>query len=232
MYNENHNASPINPLPPAVILISLALALPELAFQAGAQGWVGGPGAVGWRLEAITSYGFFDTVFNWMLQTGRMPPEHMLRFVSYTFVNFGFYQAAFAIVLILTVGKMVAETFSQLTFLTIFFASTIIGALAYALFLTTNVPLVGAYPAAYGLIGAMSFILWIKAKIEGSNPYRAFSLIGFLIGIQIFGRLVFGGGNEWVADIAGFLTGFVLSVIMAPGGAERMLAILVQMRRR
>ncbi len=232
MIEQDHNAAPINPLPPAVILVALALIIPEIILQAGARGLIGGVGAVGWRIDAITSYGFFDTVFNWMLETGRLPPEHLLRFLSYDFVFLGFSHAIFAVVLVLAVGKIVAEAFSQLTFLVIFFASTIIGALAYGVFLKTNVPLVGAYPAAYGLIGAMSFMLWLKARVEGTNPMRAFSLIGFLIGIQIFARLIFGGGNDWVADIAGFLTGFLLSFFLAPGGPERMLAILAQVRRR
>jgi len=232
MYNDDHNAPPVNPLPPVVILTALALVIPELIFQAGAHGWIGGPGAVSWRINAITTYGFFDTVFNWMFENGRFPIEHLIRFMTYPLVNGGFSSAVFAVVLVLAIGKMVAETFSQLTFVIIFVASTVVGALAYGTFLNTNIPLLGAYPAAYGLIGAFTFMLFVKARIEGQSGIQAFSLIGFLLGLQIFFTMVFGGGPDWVADLAGFVTGFGLSFFLAPGGPERMLQALARVRRR
>ncbi len=232
MYHDNLNAPPVNPLPPAVVVVTLALAAPELILQAADRGFLGGPAGIGWRLDAITSYGFFDAIFDWMLQTGQFPAEHLLRFVSYAFVHGGLGHAAFAIVLTLAIGKMVAEAFSQTAFLVIFFASTVVGALAYGVLANSNQPLIGAYPPAYGLIGGMSFILWVKARVEGTNPWRAFSLIAFLLGIQIFFKLVFGGGDDWVADLAGFVTGFVLSAFLAPGGAGRVIALLERVRRR
>jgi len=167
-----------------------------------------------------------------VLRGGQFPAEHLLRFVSYAFVHGGLGHAAFAIVLTLAIGKMVAEAFSQTAFLVIFFASTVVGALAYGVLANSNQPLIGAYPPAYGLIGGMSFILWVKARVEGTNPWRAFSLIAFLLGIQIFFKLVFGGGDDWVADLAGFVTGFVLSAFLAPGGAGRVIALLERVRRR
>ncbi len=232
MYHDNLNAPPVNPLPPAVVVVTLALAAPELILQAADRGFLGGPAGIGWRVDAITSYGFFDAIFDWMLQTGQFPAEHLLRFVSYAFVHGGLGHAAFAIVLTLAIGKMVAEAFSQIAFLTIFFASTIVGALAYGVFLHSNQPLIGAYPPAYGLIGGMSYILWVRARIEGTSQWRAFSLIAFLLGIQVFFGLVFGGGNEWVADLAGFATGFALSIFLAPGGAGRLMEALERVRRR
>jgi len=232
MYSQDHDASPINPMPPAVTVLAIALAVPELIFQAGEYGMVGGASAVGWRINAITSYGFFDTVFNWMLATGRLPGEHLIRFITYAFVNAGLSSAIFAIVLVLAIGKMVAESFSQATFLIICAASTLVGALAYGVVLDSTVPLLGAYPAAYGLIGAFTLVLFIKARAEGGTGLRAFSLIGLLLALQLFFGLVFGSGGIWVADLAGFLTGFGLSFVLAPGGMERARAAMERMRRR
>jgi len=232
MYSDDHNASPVNPLPAMVVVFSLALAGVELYLQAAEHGYIGGRMAVGARLNAVTSYGFFDSVFSWMVETHRAPFEHAIRFISYAFVHANFTQASFAVVMLLAIGKMVAEAFSNLGFVIIFVLSTVFGALAYGVFLDTNIPLIGAFPAVYGMIGGLTFMLWTRARVSGESQLKAFSLILFLMGIQIVFKFVFGGGDEWVADVAGFLTGFVLSFVLAPDGGSRITGLLEKLRTR
>lgn len=232
MYQEDHNAPPINPLPPVVVVVSLAIIAVELLFQAAENGFIGGAQGIGWRLEAVAQFAFFDTVFSWMIETGRFPVEHLIRFVTYNFIHGDFMHAAFAVVMLLAIGKMVAEVFSQITFLVIFFASSFVGAVVYAVVLDTKIPLIGSFSAVYGMIGALTFMLWVRAKVQGSNQFRAFSLILVLMGLQLFFKLVFGGGNDWIADIAGFLTGFALSIVLAPDGSEGIVSWLDRIRRR
>lgn len=50
-----------------------------------------------------------------------------------------------------------------------------------------------------------------------------------LLGIQLLFGLFFGGGYEWVADLAGFATGFLLSFAVSPGGWAR---VKEKLRRR
>ncbi|WP_212525029.1 rhomboid family intramembrane serine protease [Actibacterium sp. MT2.3-13A] len=223
------DAPPLNPLPPVVWLLALPIAAVELMFYAGAHRLVGGAGAVGWRLSAMQDYAFSGEILDWMLATGRFPPEHLLRFVAYPFVHANFTHALFVVVFILALGKMVGEVFRAWAVLAVFFASAIVGAAAYGLLLDDPVPLVGGYPGVYGLIGAFTFLLWVNLGAVGANQYRAFSLIGFLLGIQLLFRLLFGGSNDWVADIAGFATGFVLSFVVSPGGWGLLVA---RLRRR
>lgn len=229
MHNDDLNASPFNAIPVIVWIFSLAILGIELIFQGAERGLIGGPGSIGWRLEAITTFGFFDSVLGWMIETRRLPAEHLWRFVSYLFIHGSFTHAAFAVVMALAIGKMVAEAFSSLGFVLIVVISSISGALAYGLLLDETQPLFGAFPAVYGLIGALTYMLWIRAKTEGTNQLSAFSLIAFLLGIQLVFKFLFGGGNDWVADIAGFLAGFALSLVLAPGGA---VAVLNRIRRR
>lgn len=232
MYSDDHNAAPFNPIPPVVWVFVLAIAGVELVLQAADNGYVGGPAGVGWRIEAITRFAFFDRAFAWMIESGRYPFEHMQRFVTYAFIHGNFTHAIFAVVMLLAIGKMVAEVFSPFAFVAIFAASTIVGALAYGVILDTRIQLLGAFPAVYGMIGAFTFMLWVRAKYEGEGQARAFSLIAFLMGLQLFFKLVFGGGNDWVADIAGFVTGFGLSFVLAPGGVGRIAEMVNQIRRR
>ena len=51
-----HQESPFNSIPPVVIVLGLAIFGIELVFQAGARGFAGGPGGVGWRLEAVRQF--------------------------------------------------------------------------------------------------------------------------------------------------------------------------------
>ena len=232
MYSDDHNASPVNPLPPVVVLFSLIIAGVELAMQALERGFARQVFGLRSRLEFLNEFAFYDPVVSWMLENGTYPADQLMRFVTYPFIHYNFGHALFAIVLVLAIGKMVGEAFSQTAFVIVFFASTLVGSLVYAALLDTKIPLVGAYPAAYGLIGALTFALWVRAKIEGTNPARAFSLIAFLMGIQLFFKLVFGGGNDWVADLAGFVTGFALSFVLAPDGGARMVQLLNLIRKR
>ena len=54
--------------------------------------------------------------------------------------------------------------------------------------------------------------------MDGSQQWRAFQLIGFLMGIQLVFGVFLTTGLDWIADLAGFAFGFVLSVIVVPGG--------------
>lgn len=224
--DHDPDAPPLNPLPPVVWLLVLPIVGIELFLSAGQHGLIGGPAAVGWRTAAIEDYGFFNLLFDRMIATGDHGTGMLLRFVSYAFVSYSATQTIFVVVFILALGKMVAEVFSSWAVLVVFFGSAILGAAVYGLALDDPHPLVGGYPAVYGLIGAFTFILWVRLAATGGNQSRAFMLIGFLLGIQLLFRLLFGGSNDWVADIAGFATGFALSFVVSPGGWARVRARL------
>ena len=147
-----------------------------------------------------------------------------MRLVTYPFVHVNFTHALFVVVILLAMGKMVGEVFRWWAVLVVFFAAAIVGALAYTRCPALQAPLIGGYPPVYGLIGAFTFLLWVNLAAVGANKYRAFTLIGFLLGIQLLFGLVFGGGWDWVADLAGFATGFLLSFVVSPGGWARVRA--------
>ena len=218
----------VNPLPPVVVALFLILIGIEIVFQLGTRGLAGGPDAVGWRLAAVQKYAFSGDIAKWMWETGRWPAEHMIRFVSYLFIHGSFTQTLFAGVMLLAMGKMVAEVFGAVPMLIVYFLSGIVGATALSIFSASSVPLIGAFPGIYGLIGAFTYLLWRKLSLVGANQARAFTLIGFLMGIQLIFGLFFGAQNDWIADLSGFATGFGLSFILTPGGGARLLSRLRQ----
>lgn len=222
------NEAPINPLPPVVWALVVPMAMAELMFNMGANGLIGGPGAVGWRIAAIQDFAFSAEALRWMVETGRYPVDLLWRFVTYPFVHAQLSQAVFAIVFILALGKMVGEVFRAWAVLVVFFGSSIFGAIMYTLLAPDPIALIGAFPGAYGLIGAYSFLLWVTLGARGLNQASAFTLIGFLMGLQLLFGALFGSSPDWVAELFGFVAGFGLSFVVSPGGWSRLMA---KMRR-
>lgn len=227
--SEHYDESPVNPLPPIVVALAILIFGIELIFQMGARGFIGGPEAIGWRVSAIQTYSFSDTIFEWMIETQRWTAGNLIRFFTYPFIHYSFTHMIMVLVFLLALGKMVGEVFGTIAVLLVFFMSAAVGALAYSVFLNEPAPLVGGYPAVYGLIGSYTFMLWVSMTGTGNTQYRAFTLIGFLLGIQLLFGLVFGGNKDWLADIFGFLTGFSMSFLLVPGALTR---IKERVRRR
>ncbi len=221
--------SPFNTVPAVVVALTVIIIGIEAAFSLGARGIVGGPTAIGWRLDALQSYAFSPDILWWMADTGRWPFEHMMRFVSYLFVHMSFTHALFVCVFLLALGKMVAEVFGELAMLLVFLISGIAGASIYAFVAPEQMPLIGGFPAVYGLIGAFTFVRWIALGAVGAQQARAFSLIGMLMGVQLVFGLLFGSRPDWIADLAGFAVGFGVSFFLVPGGWRR---ILEKIRRQ
>ena len=221
--NTDPNANPVNPLPPVVLALFLIILGIESVLVLGAEGLVGGPQAVGWRLEIIQKYAFSGPVFDWMVENRRWPVEHLIRFVTYPFISTGFTHALFVGVILLAMGKVVGEAFGSISTLLIFVFSGAIGALAYAVLLNDPMPLIGGFPSVYGLIGGFTYLLWRRLSSVGARQERAFTLIAFLMAFQLLFGLLFGSQNDWVADLAGFGTGFSLSFVLAPGSWAKFL---------
>lgn len=226
--HHDPDPAPFNPLPPVVVALALVIFAVEVILEAGNRGFVGGAAAVGWRLDAIQSYGFFAPVLEIMAERGEWPLEQVARFVTYPFVHWSFLHMIMVLVFLLALGNLVGRVFGPLAVLAIFFGSAIVGALVYTVVTGSNEPLIGGYPSAYGMIGAYTFILWVSLGQQGAPQSGAFTLIALLMGIQLLFGLLFGSRPDWVADLGGFGAGFLMSFVVSPGGWARVVAKLRQ----
>ena len=225
---EGYDAPPLNPIPGVVWLILLPIVAMELVVSAGTLGLAGGATGVGWRQEALQRFALSPEMLDQMIGTGRWTWDYLMRFISYGFVHGSFTHALLAAVFILAMGKFVAEIFSPWSVLAVFFIPLALGGVAYSLIPGVKMALFGAFPGAYGLIGAFTFIIWARLGATHVNRARAFTLVGFLLGVQILLALLFGGTPEWVADLVGFATGFGLSFLVGPGGPAHLLRAIRQ----
>ena len=225
---EGYDAPPLNPIPGVVWLILLPIVAMELVVSAGTLGLAGGATGVGWRQEALQRFALSPEMLDQMIGTGRWTWDYLMRFISYGFVHGSFTHALLATVFILAMGKFVAEIFSPWSVLAVFFIPLALGGVAYSLIPGVKMALFGAYPGAYGLIGAFTFIIWARLGAENANRARAFTLIAFLLGIQLLFGVLFGGSPDWVADLVGFSAGFGLSFLVGPGGPAHLLRAIRQ----
>lgn len=216
---------PLNPLPPIVWVLALPIVAMEVVLALGSAGLAGGPEAIGWRLQALERFAFSPRILVWMWETGRWPPDQAIRILAYPFVHGSLMHAVFVLVFLLALGKMTGEVFRWWGVLLVFFGAAATGALVYTA-VGVQAPLIGGYPAVYGLIGGFTFLMWLRLAAAGANRLRAFSLIGLLLSVQLVFSLLFGGGQEWIADVAGFAAGFLLSFLAVPGGVGKVIALL------
>jgi len=226
---DGYDTSPFNPVPAVVWLLVLPIAAMELVLSAGEGGLAGGAMGVGWRQDAFQRFALAPAMLRQMIDTGQWNPDFLMRFLTYGFVHLSPVQALFGGIFTLALGKFVAEVFRPWAVLAVFFGAQIVAGVVYSLVPYTQFALVGAYPAAYGLIGAFTFILSARLGAVNANRARAFGMIGFLIGIQLVFALIYGGTWDLAAKIVGFATGFVMSFVVAPGGPAYLLA---RMRQR
>lgn len=215
--------SPFNAVAPIVVALAAFVALIELAFSMGAAGLVGGPAAVGWRVSSIEAYGFSPAVWDQVMQRGNWSADMLRRFVTYTFVHGSITQTLFGAALLLALGKFVGDVFNTFAVLALYVLTSIIGAFVYGWVVQENYPLYGVYTPVYGFIGAFTYLMWLRLGQLGENQLMAFRLIGFLMAIQLVFGVLFGGSPIWIAEVAGFVAGFALSVLLAPGGWSRFL---------
>ena len=214
--------SPVNDISPVVVVLFAAMVGVEALFAAAEAGLIGGRMGIGWRVSAIEDYGVFGSLVQIMWERGEWPLAHLLRFVSYPFLHGNFTHMIFAAAIMLALGKYVGDRFRWWAVLAVFFAASISGALVWGLVWSEAGVLIGAYPAAYGLIGAFTYILWVQLRVLGAPQIRAFQLIGFLLAIRLLLGLLFGSDGVWVAECVGFATGFGLSFLVSPGGFQRL----------
>lgn len=224
-----YDQSPLNPLPPVLWLLALPLIAAEAAFGLGALGFLSGGTGTGGALRQIwvERLAFSPQLLGEAWARGDLLGVGGYRLLSYPLVHFSLTHAVFVVVFLLALGNMIAQVFRPWSIAVLFVASAVGAALAYAGVAQLVPgwrfePLVGGYPAVYGLLGAFTFLLWTRLAAENANRLRAFTLIGMLLAFQLVFGIVFGNaGLSWVAEVAGFAIGFALSFLLVPGGLAR-----------
>lgn len=221
-----NNISPVNPLPPVVWFIAALLALPEIIMFFSSAGFGGNPQPGVMRINLIQR-GAWAPDFILAGWPGAVAFDQLYRLVTYSFISTSPFTTVFVLVFTLALGKAISEVFRPWAFIAVFLGAAVGGALIYTAFAAlpgpSRPPLIGGFPAAYGLIGAFTWLLWMRLKASGDNPARAFALIAFLVSIQLtFALLLRQPPYELIAEFGGFACGFFLCFLVSPGALQRL----------
>lgn len=230
---SGYDQSPLNPVPAVIWALTLPVIATEAVFGLARLGFVsggmGGSGAaLAMRQIAAERTAYIPEMFVRMWNTASFDAVQSLRILTYPFVHLSFTHSVFVVVFLLALGNLIASQFRPWAVIALFFGSAVGGALVYTLLDMLFAqwrfpPLIGGYPAVYGFVGAFTFLLWTRLGQENANRMRAFSLIGVLLLFQlVFGILSQDGNLAWIAEIAGFASGFLLSFALIPGGFARL----------
>lgn len=230
---DGMNESPFNPLPAVVWILTLPIIASEAVFALGGLGLIGGAKGIGLRNTALQLTAYVPEMVQRMWAIMAIDLGQLYRIVTYPFIHYSLTQALFVLAFTLALGNMVARNFRPWALIALFLGSAIGGALVYTIAVSfipgRPAPLIGGYPAVYGLVGAFTFLLWVRLAAENANRLRAFTLIGMLLLFQLVFGIVFGGaGYGWIAEIAGFGVGFGLSFLLIEGGMKRALQLIRQ----
>lgn len=209
---------PFNAIAPVVLMLALPMVAVEIWLSLAEAGLVAGANGLTLRMQAVQDWGFSPVVWDQVVALGDRSAAMLRRFVTYGFVHGSFTHALFGIAMLLALGKFVGDIFAGWAVAAVFLAGLLAGAALFGLLLDGPRPLYGAYPGVYALIGAFTWIIFARLGERGENRLRAFRMIGFLLALQLGFGLAFGTDWAWLAELAGFAAGFVLSVVVSPGG--------------
>jgi len=226
---QDHNAAPVNPLPPVLILLCVALGAVEPFLYLQKMGFFGGIAGLDGRSALLQDFALPAGLLSWMAENGQFDGEYVKRFVTHLFVDVSFMSTAFVLVFTLAMGNFVARALGAGRFALLFFVPAFGGAIVYSLLsalLGFGGVLFGGMAGAFGLIGAFTWLMWMGIVRHPMGATSPFALIGFLVGFRVVMAPVFGWHWSTVAEWAAFLIGFGLTAVLVPGGWAHLVARL------
>lgn len=153
--------------------------------------------------------------------------------VGHAFVHGGWLHLLVNCAFLLAFGTPLARQIPTFSFLALYLLSAVGGALAVTLIYGTDqtLLLVGASGAVAGLVGALSRMVFLRRGAEViphpfSNRRGGMIFIAIFVGVNLVIGFLPGPGGQSISGeshLGGFVTGFILSVLLpwgrrAPGG--------------
>ena len=202
--------------PPVVWGLALIFIFFELLFQLSDAGVL----QQDMRWQVYLRLAFFDLYFEGVRNGAAAPIQFWTSFVTHSVLHGGLLHLFMNTAIFLALGSMLATGLGNVRFLTLFVASAVGGALLFALISDTNGPLVGASGALFGFIGALKRWEWRWIAATGASSRRFWGTILGLAGINVLLALTFQGADiAWEAHLGGFIAGWLIAPMLAPGRA-------------
>ena len=172
-----------------------------------------------WRVYLLGA--FWDVLYEAALAGEAVPFTFWTSWISHAFLHGGLFHLAMNTTVFLALGGYVAHGIGTLRFLVLFLVTAIAGALFFAILSDARGPMVGASGVLFGLIGALKFWEWRYIQITGAPANRFWGTIIGLVLLNVVLAFFFPGGGDlaWQAHLGGFVGGFLIAPVLAPGAA-------------
>ena len=202
--------------PPVVWGLALVFIFFELLFQLSDAGVL----QQDMRWQVYLRLAFFDLYFEGVRNGANVPFQFWTSFVSHALLHGGLLHLFMNTGIFLAIGSMLATGLGTARFLLLFVISAIGGALLFALISDAHGPLVGASGALFGFIGALKRWEWRWIAATGASTRRFWGTILGLAAINVVLALIFQGVSiAWEAHLGGFIAGWLIAPVLAPGRA-------------
>lgn len=171
-----------------------------------------------WRRLAYHYGGFWAGLLgDWRPNFAGQP---MVMFVTYAFLHAGIVHLVVNMITLWQVGCVVIDRVGSLGFALLYLGSALGGAGGYALLGTQLAPMVGASGAIFGVVGGLLAWNYVDRYTfaEGLWPVARAAL--FLIALNLVLWWAMNGQLAWETHLGGFVTGWVLALLIDPRGRE------------
>lgn len=193
--------------PTALWVIVGLMAVIELVLGLSEAGYLG---SANLRWPAFAIGAFWQPIFSGGM-VPLYPGQTLLMFVTHAFLHGGFMHLALNGVILLALGKFVAQRIGAPRVLLLLCLAAIGGGLAFGLIGSSTAPMIGASGAVFGLIGVwQEWDLRMRRASGLSVRPVLMAILGLAIANVVFFVLL-GGGLAWQAHLGGWLVGFFLA---------------------
>lgn len=177
-----------------------------------------GAGSLGavpeFRARVLQDWGFVDWRFDGWLSGGQGQRVGRM-FLTYPFLHAGPLHLAAAGALYLASATFLARHVGWVRLALLFLVAAAAGALAFGLVVDTRAPMVGAAPAAFGMLGAVKAWEFRFIRREGAGWGRYGLSLLCIAGLLVLAHLYGGGMMPTSANLGGLAAGVLVAPVLS-----------------
>jgi membrane associated rhomboid family serine protease len=197
-------------VPTALWALVGAMALIEILLTGADRGWFGLPG---WRSLAFVYGAFWQPLIDGAARPV-YPGQTTAMFLTHALLHGGLFHLMMNGIILLALGKFIAEQVGAAALLVVFFVSAVAGGAVFGLINTAAIPMIGASGAVFGFIGLWQYWEYAARRAHGLPLGPVLNTLVALAAINVVLMVALGGGLAWQAHLGGFLAGWVLGPVM------------------
>lgn len=196
---------------PGVIIVVCVIT--ELVLQAADHNLIGPPRL---RFMAYENFGFWPGLLgNWK---PNYSGQKVLMFLTYGFLHGGLTHLIVNMITLYSLGRAVVERIGSLRFAVLYLLTLIGGAWGFGLLSDSLQPMVGASGALFGLAGALIAWNYVDRFTFQMGLWPVARVVLFLFALNVVLWWAMNGQLAWQTHLGGFVTGWVVALLLDPRG--------------